>query len=83
MGEKTQELADVREIIYSPDGQRVLRWDRERGASSMPRPGEADASHLTHTHVSFYRDSEHRDKVPLFAPYFEFFELFNFQRNLV
>lgn len=61
---------DLREIIYSPDGKTVLRWDRQRGYASAPRPGEADASHLTHTHISFYRDSEGRDKRPIFAPYF-------------
>lgn len=61
---------DFREIIYSPDGKTVLRWDRQRGYNSAPRPGEADASHLTHTHISFYRDSEGRDKRPVFAPYF-------------
>lgn len=61
---------DVREVIYSPDGKRVLRWDRERGYASAPREGEADISHITHTHISFYRDSESRSKVPIFAPYF-------------
>lgn len=62
---------DIREIIYSPDGRTVLRWDRARGYTSAPRPGEADNTHLTHTHVSFYRDSEKRDKVAIFAPFFE------------
>jgi len=62
--------SDIREIIYSPDGQIVLRWDRERGYASAPRPGEADTSHLAHTHLSFYRDSEQRTKVALFEPYF-------------
>lgn len=61
---------DIREIIYTDDGQRVLRWDRERGYSSAPRTGEADNSHLYHTHISYYRDSENRDKVALFATYF-------------
>lgn len=61
---------DLREIIYSPDGKTVLRWDRERGYASTPRAGEADNTHLTHTHISFYRDSEARDKRPIFAPYF-------------
>lgn len=60
----------LREIIYSPDGKIVLRWDRERGYASAPRTGEADSSHLTHTHISFYRDTQGTDKVPLFAPYF-------------
>lgn len=63
--------SDIREIIYSPDGNIVLRWDRERGINSEPRTGEADATHLTHTHISFYRDSRSRDKVRIFAPYFE------------
>jgi len=62
--------SDIREIIYSPDGQVVLRWDHERGFASAPRSGEADASHLAHTHLSFYRDSELRSKVALFEPYF-------------
>lgn len=62
---------DMREIIYSPDGVTVLRWDRERGVSSLPRSGEADSSHLTHTHISWYRDSQLRDKVGIFKVYFE------------
>lgn len=63
--------SDLREIIWSPDGVRVLRWDRERGHASEPRTGEADDSHRTHTHISFYRDSEARAKVALFRPFFE------------
>jgi hypothetical protein len=62
---------DLREVIYTLDGRTVLRWDRERGADSTPRPGEADDSHLTHTHISYYRDSRGRDKRPLFARYFD------------
>ena len=62
--------SDIREIIYTLDGKVVLRWDRERGYAAAPRAGEADDSHLTHTHISFYRDSEGRDKRSLFAPYF-------------
>lgn len=62
---------DVREVIYSLDGKIVLRWDRERGYNSLPRPGESDQSHTWHTHISFYRDSEYREKVGLFRPYFE------------
>jgi hypothetical protein len=63
----TADTRDIREVIYSPDGVQVLRWDRERGITSTPRPGEADNSHRTHTHVSWYRDSEARAKVPAFA----------------
>ena len=63
--------SDMREIIYSPDGKTVLRWDRQRGFASAPRPGEADDTHLTHTHVSWYRDAEKRDHTTAFRPYFE------------
>jgi hypothetical protein len=62
---------DMREIIFSPDGQRVLRWDRERGYTSFPREGEADDSHLWHTHISWYRDSERRSKLAPFQRYFD------------
>ncbi len=63
--------ADIREVIYSPDGTTVLRYDRERGVKSAPKPGEADKSHTWHTHVSFYRDSEARAKTSTFAGYFK------------
>lgn len=49
----------------------VLRYDRERGVKSEPKPGEAAQSHTWHTHVSFYRDSEARAKTPTFAGYFK------------
>lgn len=60
---------DIREIIYSPDGTIVLRWDRERGFASQPQlmPSTAlNNSHRFHTHISWYRDSEKRDKVAVF-----------------
>jgi hypothetical protein len=63
--------SDIREVIYSPDGTTVLRWDRQRGVTSAPRQGEADNTHRWHTHVSYYRDSEARDKT---APFRRFFE---------
>lgn len=62
---------DMREIIYSPDGRTVLRWDRERGFDSAPKTGEADNSHLYHTHISYYRDSERREKLTPFRRYFD------------
>ncbi|GAA2360776.1 hypothetical protein Cme02nite_38080 [Catellatospora methionotrophica] len=52
---------DLREVIGTVDGKTVLRWDAERGRASAPRSGEADSSHLWHTHKSWYRDSENRD----------------------
>jgi hypothetical protein len=62
---------DIREIIYSPDGKVVLRWDRKRGQGSAPRPGEADSTHLFHTHISWHRDSENRTKIPPFRRFFQ------------
>lgn len=56
---------DLREVIGTVDGKTVLRWDAERGRDSAPRSGEADSSHLTHTHKAWYRDSEFRAKTPL------------------
>lgn len=61
---------DIREIIFSPNGFNVLRYDRERGQGSSPIPDD-DLSHRTHTHVSYYRDSEFRDKVGLYRRFFE------------
>ena len=49
-----------------PDGAKVVRWDRE----GIP-PATGSDSHLTHTHVSWYRDSEARDKTSVFRRYFE------------
>lgn len=46
--------ADIREIIYTPDGSVVSRWDR------LGRRDFGDGSHLSHTHFSFFRDSEGR-----------------------
>jgi hypothetical protein len=58
---------DIREIIYTPDGQTVRRWDR-LGVRST-----GDDSHLWHTHLSFFRDSEgHRGTfLALLRSYFE------------
>jgi len=61
---------DIREIIYSANGKSVLRWDRERGSASAPRTGEADSSHLTHTHISWYRDAERSDHTTAFRAFF-------------
>ncbi|TDC27658.1 hypothetical protein E1211_28985 [Micromonospora sp. 15K316] len=56
---------DIREIIYSPDGRVVRRWDR------LGRRSSGDDSHLWHTHFSFFRDSikAGRDQTPLFRRY--------------
>ncbi|HEY9416460.1 MAG TPA: peptidoglycan-binding domain-containing protein, partial [Pseudonocardia sp.] len=56
---------DIREVIYSPDGQTVRRWDR------LGKRTTGDSSHLYHTHFSFFRDSTRagRDQTPLFRRY--------------
>ncbi|WP_247677323.1 hypothetical protein [Micromonospora sp. C41] len=56
---------DIREIIYSPDGRTVRRWDR------LGKRTSGDSSHLYHTHFSFFRDSTKagRDLTPLFRRY--------------
>lgn len=59
------DTADIREIIYSPDGKTVKRWDRQGVRSS------GDDSHLTHTHISWFRDAEQRDKTAVFRRFFE------------
>ncbi len=56
---------DIREVIYSPDGKTVKRWDR-LGIRST-----GDSSHLTHTHISYFRDAEARDKTGPFRRFFE------------
>ena len=61
---------DVREVIYSLEGKVVRRWE-SLDNQVRSGPGQGDNSHLTHTHLSFYRDSESRDKVALFRAYFE------------
>lgn len=59
------DCADIRSIIYSPDGKVVRRWDRLR------RRDTGDSSHLTHTHVSFFRNAEGHDKTGPFKRFFE------------
>ncbi|MEU8285977.1 hypothetical protein AB0C01_16755 [Micromonospora sp. NPDC048905] len=56
---------DIREIIYSPDGSTVKRWDR------LGLRNTGDSSHRWHTHFSFFRDAikAGRDQRPLFRRY--------------
>ncbi len=54
---------DIREVIYSLDGTSVRRWDR------LGRRTTGDSSHRWHTHISYFRDSEQRDKTGLFRRY--------------
>ena len=56
---------DIREIIYSPDGATVKRWDR------LGKRTSGDDSHLWHTHISYFRDATkaNRSQVGLFQRY--------------
>jgi hypothetical protein len=59
------DCADFREIIYSPDGVKVVRWDRLGIRTS------GGLSHLRHTHFSWFADAENRRKVSPFQRFFE------------
>lgn len=59
----TPDTKDIREVIYF-DGTSVKRWDRLGIRSS------GDSSHQWHTHISYFRDSEGRDKATLFKRYY-------------
>jgi hypothetical protein len=48
---------DIREVIYSPDGVRVFRYDRERGITSKPAERIPADNHRWHNHYSQYRDA--------------------------
>lgn len=61
----TADTRDIREVIYTDDGRTVKRWDRLGIRSG------GDDSHLWHTHISYFRDSEKRDKTALFKRYLE------------
>lgn len=70
----TADTDDIRELIYSPDGSSVWEWLRDRGEGSAPlritHPTAGDLTHLRHTHISYYRDTEFRDKTRVFKRYF-------------
>lgn len=55
---------DIREVIYSLDGKTVKRWDR------LGIRTTGDISHTGHTHESWFRDSEGRDKTAHLRRYF-------------
>ena len=61
---------DIREIIYSPDGTVVQRYS---GIDNKIHtgPGNGDLTHRKHTHISYFRDSEHNDKLAPFQPFFD------------
>lgn len=57
------DTVDIREVIYSPDGVTVLRWDR------LGRRTSGDSSHTYHTHLSEFRDADGSNMVALFGRY--------------
>lgn len=57
---------DIREVIFSPDGKVVLGF---KDGIDRLIPNYSDNSHFGHTHISYYRDSEGRDKRAIFAAY--------------
>lgn len=58
--------ADIREVIYwHKPSNTIRRWDRLGLAEG------GSWSHRTHTHISYHRDSEGRDKTELFRRYYE------------
>lgn len=61
----TADSKHIREVIYSPDGKTVKRWDR------LGKRTSGDSSHLYHTHESHFRDTEGIDKLPLYRRYLE------------
>ncbi|MGY0232748.1 hypothetical protein [Longispora urticae] len=60
---------DIREIIGTLDGERVIGWDAEN--HWLSEPGRGDLTHLWHTHISFYRDAADRDQTAVLRHYFE------------
>ena len=65
---------DIREVIYSPDGVRVFRWDATNPvgvALGGTGTGQGDDSHRQHSHISWFRDAEFRDHTALFRRYWE------------
>ncbi|MFG1846782.1 peptidoglycan-binding domain-containing protein [Micromonospora carbonacea] len=61
----------IREVIYSPDGVTVKRWDR------LKRRSSGDTSHLSHTHASVFRDvtKAGTDLTPVFRRYLAYIGL--------
>ena len=62
-------LPDVREVIGPLRDGRAYRWDHLDGWTAVRR--SAGDSHEWHIHLSYYRDSENRDKTGPFRAYFE------------
>jgi hypothetical protein len=60
---KTVWTLGIREVIYSPDGSTVKRWDR------LGKRSSGDVSHTWHTHVSWFRDAHGAGAVTMVREY--------------
>lgn len=69
---KTPGYSNIKEIIYSPNGIAVRRWDAvtRKVYVAGDGTGQGDNSHRWHTHISYYRDTRTQNLVALFARYF-------------
>lgn len=61
-------MPDLRAVIGPARDGRAYRWDFDDDEVTKRAPGD---SHEYHGHWSWYRDSEYRDKVGYFRPFFE------------
>jgi hypothetical protein len=59
---------DIREIIGSLDGRNALYWDSQAGFRAVDYKG---SGHVTHTHISFFRDSADRDQSQVLRQFLE------------
>lgn len=65
---KAGRAPDIREIIGPKSDGRAYRWDFHDDEIEKRSDGD---SHEWHIHISYYRDSERRDKTDLFRKFFE------------
>lgn len=59
---------DIREIIGSLNGSTAVYWNGANGFSSSSYTG---GGHVTHTHLSFYRDSADRNQTSVLQTFLE------------
>jgi hypothetical protein len=67
---KAGRAPDIAEVVGLHTDGRVYDWRRRTGWRRIGPRAKGD-QHEGHVHVSYYRDSENRDKVPPFQRYFE------------
>lgn len=63
---RAPDTLDFAEIIFSPNGVDVYRWDAD---TNTVRPS-TQISHRTHSHFAWRRDSEFRNKTAVFKRFF-------------